>query len=69
MAIRKWLVVAKNEYRIRVNSIRGIRPYFPYLVTGLLAVYVAFIAPAFVSLFVDDFIAFFLSQFALAMVP
>jgi len=69
VAIRKWLVVAKNEYRIRVNSIRGIRPYFPYLVTGLLAVYVAFIAPAFVSLFVDDFIAFFLSQFALAMVP
>jgi len=35
----------------------------------LLAVYVAFIAPAFVSLFIDDFVAFFPSQVAVAMVP
>jgi hypothetical protein len=35
----------------------------------LLAVYVAFIAPAIVSLFTSDFIAFFLSQVAVAMVP
>jgi len=65
----KWLVVARNEYRIRINSIRKIRPYFPYLVIGLLAVYVAFIAPRIVSLFIDDFLAFFLSQVAVAMVP
>jgi len=65
----KWLVVARNEYRIRVNNIRKIRPYFPYLVIGLLAVYVTFIAPAFVSLFIDDFLAFILSQVALAMMP
>jgi hypothetical protein len=65
----KWLVVARNEYRIRINSIRRIRPYFPYLVIGLLAVYVAFIAPRIVSLFIDDFVAFFLSQVAVAMVP
>ncbi|MDH5532211.1 MAG: hypothetical protein OEX99_01945 [Candidatus Bathyarchaeota archaeon] len=65
----KWLVVARNEYRIRINSIRTIRPYFPYLVIALLAVYVAFIAPAVVSLFIDDLLAFFLSQVALAMVP
>ena len=69
MPTPKWLVVAKNEYRIRINSIRRIRPYFPYLVIGLLAVYVAFIAPAIVSLFVDEFLAFFLSQIAVAMVP
>ncbi len=43
------------------------RSYFPYLVIGLLAVYVAFIAPAFVSIFVDEFVAFILSQTALAM--
>ena len=67
--VPKWLVVARNEYRIRINSIRTIRPYFPYLVIALLAVYVAFIAPAVVSLFIDDLLAFFLSQVALAMVP
>jgi hypothetical protein len=69
VAVRKWLVVARNEYRTRVNSIRSIRPYFPYLVIGLLAVYVAFIAPAVVSLFTSDLVAFFLSQVAVAMVP
>ena len=69
MPAPKWFVVARNEYRIRINSIRKIRPYFPYLVIGLLAVYVAFIAPRIVSLFIDDFLAFFLSQVAVAMVP
>ena len=64
----KWLVVARNEYRIRTSRIRKIRPYFPYLVIGLLAVYVAFIAPSFVSLFIDDFLAFFISQAAVVMV-
>jgi hypothetical protein len=65
----KWFVVARNEYRIRVNHIRKIRPYFPVLVIGFLAVYVAFIAPAVVSLFIDDFIAFILSQVAVVMIP
>lgn len=64
----KWLVVARNEYRIHISRIRKIRPYFPYLVIGLLAVYVAFIAPAFVSLFIDDFLAFLLSEIAVTMV-
>jgi len=64
----KWLVIARNEYRTRINRIRKIRPYFPYLVIGLLAVYVAFVAPAFVNLFVDDLLAFFLSKVAVAMV-
>ncbi len=68
MPAHKWLVVAKNEYRIRTSRIRKIRPYFPYLVIGLLAVYVAFIAPAFVSLFIDDFLALLLSQAAVATV-
>jgi hypothetical protein len=65
----KWLVIARNEYRIRINRIREIKPIFPYLVIGLLAVYVAFIAPTLVSLFVDELLAFWLSQLALAMVP
>jgi len=64
--VPKWLVVAKNEYRITTSSIRKIRPYFPLLVIGLLAVYVAFIAPAIVSPFIDDILAFIIT---LAAVP
>jgi hypothetical protein len=66
--VPKWLVVAKNEYRIHTSKIRRIRTYFPYIVIGLLAVYVAFIAPSFASLFIDDFLAFILSQAAVAMI-
>jgi hypothetical protein len=69
MPTPKWLVVARNEYRIHINHIRKIRPYFPALVIGLLVVYVTFIAPAVVSFFIDDFIAFILSQVALVMIP
>ena len=69
MPTPKWFVVARNEYRIRTHGIRKIRPLFPYLVIGLLAVYVVFIAPGIVNLFLDNFLAFFLSQVAVAMVP
>jgi len=64
----KSIVIARNEYRIRTSSIRKIRPYFPFSVIGLLAVYVLFIAPAVVSLFVNDFLAFIISVAALPMV-
>jgi hypothetical protein len=64
----KWLVVAKNEYRINTSRIRRIRHYFPILVTGLLAVYVGLIVPALVNFFLDDFVALILSQAAVAMV-
>lgn len=64
----KWLSVAKNEYRIHTSAIRTIRSYFPYIATGLLASFVIFIAPAVVNLFIDDFLALFLSQAAVALV-
>ena len=64
----KWLVVAKNQYRISTSAIRGIRAYFPYLAIGLLAVYVAFIAPAIVSPVMDDFLAFIITQAAVPLV-
>lgn len=64
----KWLVIARNEYRIHTSRIRRIRSYFPYLVIGVLTVYVALIAPRFVNLFIEDFLAFLLSQAALAMI-
>lgn len=64
----KWFLIARNEYRIRTSSIRSIRPYFPYLVIGLLVIYVAFITPAIVQLIFDELAAFFLSQIALVTV-
>ena len=68
MPVPKWLVVAKNQYRLNTSWIRTIRPYFPYLVIGLLAVYVAFVAPRIVGLFIDDFLAFIITQAAVPMV-
>ncbi len=67
MPTPKWLLIARNEYRVRTSKIRRVRAYFPYLVIGSLAVYVVFIAPAFVNVFLDEFQAFILSQAALAM--
>jgi hypothetical protein len=65
----KWLTVAKNEYRIRTSSIRSWRLYFPLLTVGLLAIYVAFLTPMLVDIFLDDLLAFFLSQVAIALMP
>ncbi|UCG45760.1 MAG: hypothetical protein JSV58_03025 [Candidatus Bathyarchaeota archaeon] len=69
MPLPKWLIVARNEYRIRANQMGIIRPFFPYLAIGFLAVYVWFVAPSLVSFFVDDLLAFFLSHVALAIIP
>ena len=64
----KWLVVAKNQYRISTSAIRRIRAYFLYLTVGLLAVYVGLIAPAIVSPFINDFLAFIITQAAVPLV-
>jgi len=64
----KWLVIARNEYRIYTSSIRHVRRLFPYLVSGLLAVYVLYIAPAAVNLFIDKFLVFIISVAAVPMV-
>ncbi|MCK5403382.1 hypothetical protein KAI60_04640, partial [Candidatus Bathyarchaeota archaeon] len=64
----KWLIVARNEYRIHTSRIRRIRPYFLYLIAVLLLVYVGFIAPALANLFIEDFLALLLSQAAVGMV-
>jgi len=69
--VRKWLVIARNEYRIRTSGIRKIRPYFPALAIMLLVVLVGFVAPltakAVFGLFHDEFEAFFVSIAAVAM--
>jgi hypothetical protein len=64
----KWLIVARNEYRVHTSKIRQIRPYFPYLVIGLLTVYVTFVAPAVIDLFIDDFLALILSNIAVGLI-
>jgi len=64
----KWFVIARNEYRISTSKMRAMRPYFPYLALALLAVYVAFIAPMVVGIFMDDFLAFIISVAAIPMV-
>ena len=65
---RKWFVIARNEYRTLTSSIRRVRPYFPYLAIGLLAIYVAFIAPSVASLFLDDFLRLIISVAAVPLV-
>ncbi|MBU7013599.1 MAG: hypothetical protein HXS52_02700 [Theionarchaea archaeon] len=65
----KWFVIARNDYRARTSSIRSIRRYFPFMVLGILAVFVLYIAPAIVDLFTSELVAFFLSQAAVAFVP
>lgn len=67
MSTPKWFIIARNEYRVHTSRIRKIRLYFPFLVTGALAIYVLYIAPQIVKAFADDFLAFFLSQAAVAM--
>lgn len=69
MPMPKWLVVARNEYRIRTSSFRSLRRVFPVLAVGGLIVYVTVLAPMMVDLFLDELLAFFVSQVALAMVP
>jgi hypothetical protein len=64
----KWLVITRNEYRVRTSSIRGIRPYFPFIVVGVLAIYVVVVAPAIIGLMVSDPVAFLLSQVAAVLI-
>ncbi len=64
----KWLVIAKNEYRIRTSSFRTLRRVFPYFIIALLIVYVGFIAPSVANLFIDDVLTFFIGQAAIPMV-
>jgi hypothetical protein len=64
----KWLVVARCEYNMSTGRIRRIRPYLPFLIILLLALHVAFLAPAIVSVIFGDTGSYLLSQAALASV-
>ncbi len=68
MPTPKWLVIARNEYRVNTSSIRRIRSYFPYIAIGLLAVYVFFVAPAITSILINDFLALTITVAAVPLV-
>lgn len=63
----KWLVVAKNEYRIRTSIIRKIRPVFPYIVIILLGLYVFYVLPRIFGPLGDLISTFLLSQITIAI--
>jgi len=64
----KWFVIARNEYRVNINNIRAIRRPFPYITVAFLVVYVLYLAPMFVNLFIDDVLTFIISKAAIPMV-
>jgi len=64
----EWIPFARNEYRLITSSIRSIRSYLPYLLTGSVFIFIFFLAPNLVNTFLDDFHAFILSQVALVLV-
>lgn len=64
----KWLLIARNEYLASTSRIRKIRPFFPFFVTVFLSLYVVFVAPAFVALFLDEFLGLLVSQVAVGLI-
>jgi hypothetical protein len=68
MLVPKWLIVARNEYRIRTSAIREYRSYLPYVIIILLAFYVFYLAPKLVGLIENEILELFLSQVAVALV-
>lgn len=67
MPLPKWFVVARNDYRVRLSSLRSLRPYFLPLVAVFLAVWIVYLAPAIVNVMVDDILAAFLSAAAVPL--
>jgi hypothetical protein len=66
MPAPKWLVVARNEYRVNTGRVRKLRPLLPILFVAAIAVYVFFIAPKIVDRYIGDYAAQILSQVAFA---
>jgi hypothetical protein len=63
----KWLVIAKNEYRVQTSWIRSFRRFFPFAAAGLLAVWVFYLAPMLVRSMLADFQGLIVSQVAVAV--
>ena len=67
--MRKWLVVARNEYRLRTSGFRKFRWFFPIAMIALLVVLIGFVAPAVANALFErvDVPAFFISVAAIPM--
>lgn len=68
MSTPKWLIIAKSKYYTLTGGFRKIRFFFPFLIIGVLAVFIWYIASKIVGLLVDEITAFFLSHIAVATV-
>ena len=68
MPTPKWLVVARNEYRVGTSRVRRLRPILLFLLVGLIAAYIVFIAPMIVDRYLGDEAALILSQVAVSQV-
>ncbi len=63
-----WLVIAVNEYRIRINRVPSLKPYFPYLAPLFLVIHALFVAPLLADLFAGGFLGLMVSRSALSFV-
>jgi len=63
----KWLVIAKNEYRLSTSWIRSLRRYFPLMVGGFIVFWVFYFAPMMVRSMVGEFHEMLVSQMAVAL--
>jgi hypothetical protein len=65
----KWLVVARNEYKLKTSRIRKIRPYFHYILIVLVGLMVGVVAPLIANSLIQvlDIEGFFISVAALGM--
>ncbi len=64
-----WLVVARNEYRIKTSSIRRFRKYFHYVAVIIVGIVVVVIAPVVANALIAvlDVEGFFVSVYAISM--
>ncbi len=64
----KWLVIARNEYRVITSRIRNLRPVLPILFVTSIVAYTFIVAPMIVDHYVGDATALILSQVAVSQV-
>ena len=63
----KWLVIAKNEYRLQTAFLKDFRRFLPIAAISLIFVFQLLLAPSIMNAAVDSFMALFLGQAAVAL--
>jgi hypothetical protein len=63
----KWLVIAKNEFRVTTSPIRSLRRYYPLMLVGLFGAWVFYLAPMLVRSLTGDFGGLMVSKIAVAL--